>query len=103
MTNKCDIIDTEKTYSLFSDGGLPFSVSVKYIHEYQVEEAEHTDEELVNLASYRLDALTATRLGVSDLLKVRTKGEFTEDGYLMSSEIIYLSEVTERVVFNAQQ
>jgi len=103
LTNKCDIIDTEKTYSLFSVKSLPFSISVKYTSEYKVIESEYTDEELVDIASSRLDALTATRLCMSDLLRIKTYGDFTEDGYRMSSDIVYLSEITEQVVFNLQQ
>ena len=102
LTHKCDIIDTEKTYSLFSDNRLPFSISVKYIPEYETNEALYSDDELIKVASARLDALTASRLYLSDLLKIKSQGEFTEDGYLISSEIVYLSEVAERKGFNVK-
>ena len=102
LTNKCDIIETEKTYSLFSDTRLPFSISIKYIPQYEVTEAFYSDEELIKIASTRLDALTASRLYFSDLLKIKSQGQFTENGYLISSDIIYLSEVTERREFNVK-
>ena len=99
MTNKCDIIDAEKTYTLLGVCRLPFSVSIKYIPENQVIKSEYTDEELVCVASSRLDALIAARLCVSDLIKIKTRGEFTDEGYLMSSDMVFLSEVAERVKF----
>ena len=103
LTDKYDIIDTEKTYSLFGKCRLPLSVSIKYIPDYSFEEMEYTDEELVGVASSRLDALTAIRLCASDLLKIRSYGEFTEEGYLMSSDIVFLSDVTERMEFDARE
>jgi hypothetical protein len=95
----CDIIETEKTYSLFWGRRLPFSISIKYISEVEKRESIYSDEELVKIASSRLDALTASRLYLSDLLKAKSFGEFTEDGYLIGSDIVYLSEVSERSEF----
>jgi sporulation protein YqfD len=99
LTGMCDIIETEKTYSLFWGRRLPFSISIKYISEVEKQESIYSDEELVKIASSRLDALTASRLYLSDLLKVKSFGEFTEDGYLIGSDIVYLSEVSERSEF----
>ena len=102
LTDKCDIIDNEKTYSLFGISRLPFSVSIKYLSEYEYAESEYTDEELVRVASSRLDALTVSRLCRADLLKIRTYGEFEEDGYKMRSEMSFLSDVSERVEFKVE-
>ena len=102
LTNNCDIIETEKAYSLFGKCRLPFSVSISYIPQHDYEATEYTDEELVQVASCRLDALVAARLCASDLLKIRSYGEFTEKGYSMSSDLVYLSEVTERMEFGTQ-
>ena len=102
LTNKCDIIETEKTYSLFSDYRLPFSISVKYITEYFYQESEYTDEELIELVSSRLNFLTIERLSCSDLLRIRTHGNFSDEGYYMISEIVCLSEVSRRIAFNVQ-
>ena len=102
LTNKCDIIDTEKTYLLFGRCRLPFSVSISYLPEYSSLEAEYTDEELLSVAASRLDMLTAARLSLSDLLRLRTYGEFTESGYTMWSDIVYLSDVSEQVEFKVE-
>ena len=97
LTNNCDIIKTEKTYSLFGKCRLPFSVSIDFIPQYSYEAAEYTDEELVSVASARLDALTTARICLSDLLKIKSHGRFTEEGFTMSSDIVYLTNVAERV------
>ena len=102
LTNKCDIIDTEKTYLLFGRCRLPFSVSISYLPEYNIIEAEYSDEELVSVAASRLNRLTATRLYLSDLLRIRTYGEFTENGYTMHSDIVFLSDVSEQVEFKVE-
>ena len=102
LTNKCDIIDTEKTYLLFGKCRLPFSVSISYLPSYSSIEAEYTDEELPSVASSRLDGLIAARLCLSDLLRIRTYGEFTEKGYKMWSEMVYLSDVSEQVEFKVE-
>ena len=81
---------------------MPFSVSIKYLSEYEYAESEYTDEELVRVASSRLDALTVSRLCRADLLKIRTYGEFEEDGYKMRSEMSFLSDVSERVEFKVE-
>lgn len=95
LTNSCDIIENEITYSLPGGHKLPFSVSLKYIPEYSLDQSVYTDEELVRIASDRLDALMASRLATSDLLKIKTYGEFTEKGYVMRSDITFLCEVGE--------
>jgi sporulation protein YqfD len=102
LTNKCDIIDTEKTYLLFGKCRLPFSVSISYLPSYSSIEAEYTDEELPSVASSRLDGLIAARLCLSDLLRIRTYGEFTEKGYRMWSEMVYLSDISKQVEFKVE-
>ena len=102
LTNKCDIIDTEKTYLLFGKCRLPFSVSISYLTDYRYVETEYTEEELPTVASSRLDGLIAARLCLSDLLSIRTYGGFTEKGYRMWSDIVYLSDVSKQVEFKVE-
>lgn len=93
LTKECDIIENEITYSLFGSYKLPLSVRISHLVEVSTERIEYTDEELVRIATDRLNAVTASRLAASDLLRIRTEGEFTDDGYLMSSDIVFLSDV----------
>ena len=72
---------------------MPLSVHIAHLVEGTAERIEYTDEELVRIATERLNAVTASRLASSDLIRIRTEGEFTDDGYLMSSDIVFLSDV----------
>ena len=95
LTKECDIIEDEITYSLFKRYKLPISVQIAHLVDRSTEIVEHTDEELVRIATERLNFLTTSKLESSDLLRIRTDGAFTDDGYLMTSDIVFLSNVGE--------
>ena len=99
MTNECAIIEDEITYSLFGRYKLPVRIIRSYIVEESYEEVIYTDEELVNIASARLSSLMSSRLMNSDLLRIKTEGRFTEKGYLIFSDIVFLSDVGREVEF----
>ena len=101
LTNECDIIEYEISYTHLDKYKLPFYLTVKYIPLFTEEVAEYTDEEIVKLASDRLNAMTTERLSSSDLLKIKTSGEFTDSGYVIRSELVFLSEVGENIGFIA--
>lgn len=93
LTKECDIIEDEITYSLFSRYRLPLSIHREYLVESITDNIEYTDEELVSLAAERLNALTLSKLSSSDLLRIKTYGEFCDDGYIMKSDIVFLADV----------
>lgn len=97
----CDIIEDVKVFSLFGERSLPISLNTKYALESTKTTANYTDDELVRLASRELSSKTALRLRSSDLLRIKTDGSFTETGYKMYSDIVFLSEVGEAVKFCA--
>ncbi|MBO5100934.1 MAG: sporulation protein YqfD, partial [Clostridia bacterium] len=97
----CDIIEDVKVFSLKNDKSLPISLTTKYILDCTNEKAFYTDEELVRLASRAMSAKNALRLNSSDLLKITTNGEFTDSGYKMYSDLVFLSDVGEAVEFSA--
>ena len=99
LTNECAIIEDEITYSLFGRYKLPVRIIRSYIVEESYEEVIYTDEELVNIASARLSSLMSSRLMNSDLLRIKTEGRFTEKGYLIFSDIVFLSDVGREVEF----
>ena len=47
----------------------------------------------MSVASGRLEARLAVMLSDCDLLSRKTYGHFTEQGYRMSSDVVYLTEV----------
>jgi hypothetical protein len=93
LTNECDIIEDVKEYSLPNGASLPFSITLRYLPSYECEARSYSDEELVSLAKDRLSLETALMLAESDLVKISTDGEFTDDGYRMWSNIVYLTDV----------
>ena len=91
--SECDIIENVKVYSLFGVKKIPISVRTKYIIEYNTDKGSYTDTELVQIASDRLSAAVLKRLVGCDLLKIKTTGRFTDDGYIIRSDLVFLSEV----------
>ena len=70
---------------------------MKYIPQYTYENGVYTDDQLVDIAAERLMSLIALRLENADLVKIKTNGDFTDTGYNMSTEIVFLCDVSERV------
>ena len=99
LTTECDIIDDVKEYSLPNGASLPFSITLRYLPSYTYDSGEYSDEELVLLAKDRLSLDTALMLTESDLVRISTDGEFTEDGYRMWSDIVYLTDVGQENIF----
>ncbi len=97
LPKECDIIENEIKCSLFNKCKLPLSISLQYIPQYGYESQTYTDDELVAIASDRLNSLIASWLYNADLLSMKTKGNFTDTGYTISIDIVYLADVTERV------
>ena len=100
LTYKYDIIENEITYSLFGKCRLPFSVMISYTPEYEVTSGEYTDDELCAIAASRLSLETARRLADSELVRIRSFGEFTDDGYTMTSELVFLCEIGRESAFD---
>ena len=99
LHNEYDIIENEIKCSLFDRCKLPLSITLKYIPQYTYENGVYTDDQLVEIASSRLMSLIALRLENSDLIRIKTRGNFTNTGYTMSTEIVFISDVAERVKF----
>lgn len=93
LTKECDIIEDEKAYTLFGKCKLPFSITRKYIIRETSREICLSDDQLVKLANARLSSVMTSLLCDADLLSAKTSGKFTDDGYFLQSEIIFLSEV----------
>ncbi len=97
--DSCDIIEDIKVFSLFGGAPLPICIVNKTAQSYKIIQDEYSDEELVSVASSRLRALTTAELIGSDLLRIRTSGEFTHEGYVMRSDIVFLSQIGKALEF----
>ena len=93
LQDECDIIENVKVYSLFGSKKIPISVNSRYIIEYSTHNGSYTDAQIVQIASDRLSAAVLKRLVGCDLLKIKTDGDFTDEGYLMKSSLVFLSEI----------
>lgn len=100
LKDNCDIIEDEKEYSLIGGAKLPISVVLEYTPIYETETVTLTDEELVNIASDRLRLATITRIAEADLVRLSTKGQFTDTGYTMSNDIIYVIDIGSERAFD---
>ncbi len=92
LGEECDIIKEIKTFSLFGKARLPLEIMIEYAVEYSKEVCEYTDTELVSIASSRLALATDARLSSADLMKIRTHGGFTDEGYSMTNELVFTKE-----------
>lgn len=95
-----DIIKDIDGFSLFGVAKLPIEVVTEYSQKSETAVASYTDKELVEITSSRLTTALSVRLLGCDLVKMKTKGEFTEDGYVMKSDIVYLKDVSQTVEFD---
>lgn len=91
----CDIIKNVKVFSLFGEKRLPISVSSSYALEYDVRAECYDDLQLAKIASERLSVKMLAALSDADLIKIRTDGEYTDNGYVMRSDIVITREVSE--------
>ena len=93
LTNECDIIENVKEYSLPGGARLPVSLSLCFAPVYEEEAIRYSDDEMIKLAKDRLNLKMASYLSNYDLIRISTSGEFTEEGYTLSSRIQYTREV----------
>lgn len=99
---ECDIIDDVKVFSLFGKCLLPIRIISQYERVCTKETVEYTDEELVMLSSSRLSLAVTKRVVDADLVKIKTSGAFTNDGYSMSSDIEFIGNVGVALPFEAE-
>lgn len=102
LTNDCVIIENEVKCSLFGIP-LPLSVTRRYLVEYVFEDSTYSDDEIAGISFDRLNQRIASRLESSDLIRIKTSGDFTDDGYRAKSEIVFLADVTDRVVLEIEK
>ena len=91
---ECDIIKEIDGFSLFGRARLPFCTVAEYRFISAVERVSYSDTELVLVASERMRNSLSALLAEGDLLKISTKGDFTDKGYSLRSEIVYSTEVS---------
>ena len=99
----CDIIKDIEELIVLGKHKLPVSLTKTYAQKYADTVSDYTDEELVKIASARLFSMIRTELYSSDVVAIRSLGEFTEAGYAAKAHLTVVSEVGERVKFEIQE
>ena len=99
IDNSCDIIEDTKDFTVLGRYKLPITLTRIYVTDKVQSIITYTDHELTAVASQRLAELRIRVLADSELLKIRTVGEFTESGYRMTSYVTKLSSIGEERVF----
>ena len=99
LDNDCDIIEEKHQISLNDGRKLPLEVIKEYRVEYTDEYYSATDEDLVREASAKMTVLVNNKLRGVDLNSIKTYGRFTDEGYEMTSLLIYSCSVSETVEF----
>ena len=96
----CVIIEEIEKNSLLSGRKLPFEIVKEYQFVRTFEPYVLSDDELISDTEYKMMALLHDSLIGVNLNSIKTYGDFTENGYVMISEIIYTCDISERVEFS---
>lgn len=85
---ECAIIEDEKEFMLPNGARLPISLCRTYAVDERGRELVYDDAALVRVAAARLHADVRVYLAEGDLVSIRTVGAFTDEGYVMTAEVV---------------
>ena len=97
FSSTCDIIEEKSVISFFGICNLPIEVTKIYTVSYLESTYAAEDDQLITLATQRMNALLNKELADVDLCSIRTFGEFTEQGYKMWCDFVYSCNVAKEV------
>lgn len=89
----CDIIEKIKDFSLYGDRRLPLRICRTYICEYDEIDATRSQDEMIEVARRELDEMISAALKNADVIKLRTDGNFKEDVYVLTSRVVYSTNI----------
>lgn len=95
----CDIIEETNKITLSNGRKLPLEIVKEYEIQYAIDYFDVNDDDLVREAQYKMNSLLQQELIDVNLNSIRTYGNFTNEGYEMTSEVIYSCDVSESVEF----
>ncbi len=99
---KCDIIEEKKTFSVFKRD-IPFVVNKRYAVKYLTKRIDLTQDEMTKMALNKTTEILNEKLEDSNLIRVSTKGKFVESSYVMTTDMVYSSEIGKNIPFNVQK
>ncbi len=96
---KYDIISCIKRCKIGSKCTLPISIITEYRQEYELVTETLSDDELIRAARDKMSEALSSQAETADLIKISTKGTFTDNGYCMISNISYTADVGTEIPF----
>ncbi len=102
LGDKYDIIEEKAAISIFQSYKLPIEIIKQYKICYTDEKYMLSDDDMILLASQKMRALVQKTLENVELNSIKTRGNFSDEGYIMSTEIIYSCDVCENVEISVE-
>lgn len=99
----CVIIEETERLTLFGERRIPVVLSRTVAVKRETSLRTYTDDECVKIAASRLSSVLRSELHTGDLVRLRTGGAFTKDGYRMIAEITEVREIGRRAEFEVKE
>lgn len=92
-TEDCDIIRENRKIALFDKYKLPIRIEKAYIVEYAETSRTRASEEMIDVAKRELNGKIYSMFKDADILKLRTTGKFKDGKYLITSRVVYSTDI----------
>lgn len=102
LDEKCDIIEEKKTFSAFGRN-IPLVVNKKHTIKYLQQRINLTQDEMAEIALSRTTESISKKLKDSSLIRISTKGKFAGSSYVMTTDMVYSSEIGKNIPFSVQK
>jgi sporulation protein YqfD len=99
LDTECAIIEENGQISLFDGTALPIFIEKQYTVEYEYSSYDLHDDDLIASASELMRQKIEHILADVRLNSIKTYGNFTDEGYVMHTEMVYLCDVCEDAEF----
>lgn len=100
---ECDIIEETDRLTLFGSLRLPVFVTRRIAVLHETVTVPHAEAECTRIAAARLAARMRGELSTSELLRIRTSGEFTAEGYCLYADVLLSREIAGVKEFQAKE
>jgi similar to stage IV sporulation protein len=91
--NDCDIIEEIREFALFDKYKLPIRLESAYFIEYTEAPIVRSEDEMILLAKRELNGKIYSMLRDSDVISLRTSGEFKDGFYCLTSRVVYSTDI----------
>jgi len=91
--NDCDIIEEIREFALFDKYRLPIRFETAYFTEYLEAPIIRSEDEMILLAKRELNGKIYSVLRDSDVISLRTSGEFKNGFYYLTSRVVYSTDI----------